>query len=415
MADEKNYFAMSDDDMANEMPPEPVEAEEVVVPEAGEGGVQTVETVEEVEEIEEADEKVLGADDETKTPPVETPDPEKPDGDAPDPDAVVTDPTKSPAAPAAKGDESGKVITADEAGKDPPVSKEKGVETPADTQIQKKEPTAEEQKSFYDMLLANPIKANGKDIQLESPEEVLKLVQMGANYTKKMQQLHPSLRLVKMLDNNGLLDEKKLAHLIDLDKGNPQAIQKFLADKKFDPHTVDEQEAAKYVPGDHQVSDAQIRFSNALDDLESTPAGKELIGIISSQWDGESKRAAYEEPSILQKIQDHRESGLYGQIEAEMNRQSALGKLDGVPWLQAYQATGEMLAKLGKLKQPEPVKQPAVAIESRTVVKQPAKLPNTDKAQAAAATKAAASKIPSQTNYLELSDEEFLKQTRDRM
>ena len=127
--------------------------------------------------------------------------------------------------------------------------------------------TSEEEpdyKGFYERFLKNPIRANGKEIQLKSIEEVDSAVKMGLNYTKKMQQIAPAMRIISMLENNNLLDEGKLSFLIDLDKGNPQAIQKLINDKQVDPLSFDLDKADEYVAGNHQVSDAAVNFKLAL-------------------------------------------------------------------------------------------------------------------------------------------------------
>ena len=68
-------------------------------------------------------------------------------------------------------------------------------------------------KEGYEKLMA-PFKANGKMITPRSPEEAISLMQMGANYTRKMQELQPYRKVMLMLQNNGLMDEEKLSFLI---------------------------------------------------------------------------------------------------------------------------------------------------------------------------------------------------------
>ena len=61
-------------------------------------------------------------------------------------------------------------------------------------------------KDFYDKVMA-PIKANGHTIQLKNQEEVIKLIQQGANYTKKMQELAPYRKAALMLKDK-IIKEK---------------------------------------------------------------------------------------------------------------------------------------------------------------------------------------------------------------
>ena len=274
-------------------------------------------------------------------------------------------------------------------------------------------PTPEDHAAFYQRILGQPIKANGKEIRLRSPEEAERLIQMGLNYTKKMQALQPRMRVVTMLENNGLLDEAKLNHLIDVAKGDPLAIQKLLADVQFDPMSIDADKAASYKPNNHQVSDAELQFNAVLDELESSDTGVELITQVAKQWDEQSRRAVYQNPEILLRIHEQKANGLFDVITAEMEHLRMLGKLNGIPFLQAYKAVGDMLYDQGRL---VPAAQTAPATPVATRVATPApKVTNNERAAAASPTKATPAPVKTEVNYLDLPDEEFLKQMDGRL
>lgn len=290
---------------------------------------------------------------------------------------------------------------------------------PAETgeESKPKDPTPEDFRAFYERILVNPIKANGKEIQLRSPEEAERLIQMGLNYTKKMQAWQPRMRVVTMLENNGLLDEAKLSHLIDLSKGDPLAIQKLLADSKFDPMSIDADKAASYKPGNHQVSDAELNFNSVLDEIESTNTGGELIREVAKQWDEQSRQAVYQDPNILRVINEQKANGLYARITSEMDHLRTLGHLQGVPFLQAYKAVGDMLHDQGRLvqKQPEPQKTvPQVPVETRVAAPAPV-VKNGEKAAAASPTKATPAAVKNEQNLLDLPDDQFLEQMQGRL
>ena len=106
------------------------------------------------------------------------------------------------------------------------------------TETPEVETTDPDYKAEYQRLLA-PFKANGKDIQVTSVDEALTLMQMGANYNKKMAALKPNLKVLKLLDTHGLLDENELNFLIDLKEKNPKAIMKLVKDSGIDPMEMD--------------------------------------------------------------------------------------------------------------------------------------------------------------------------------
>lgn len=79
-------------------------------------------------------------------------------------------------------------------------------------------------KAVYEKLLKTPFKADGREISINTPDEAIALMQKGVSYSKKMASLKPNLKIIKMLEKNGLLDEGKLSFYIDLEKKNPQAM-----------------------------------------------------------------------------------------------------------------------------------------------------------------------------------------------
>ena len=86
-------------------------------------------------------------------------------------------------------------------------------------------------------------------------------MQMGANYNKKMAALKPNLKLLKLLENNGLLSEEKLSFLIDLDKKNPDAITKLVKDSGLDPLEMDVSKS-DYKPNTYTVHDREVELDS---------------------------------------------------------------------------------------------------------------------------------------------------------
>lgn len=269
----------------------------------------------------------------------------------------------------------------------------------------------EEKAAALDQLMT--FKANGREVKLETPEEALKLQQMGANYTKKMQALQPVLRVVKMLENNKLMDEAQLSYLIDLHQKKPEAIQKLLADSAFDPLTADVEKAAEYVPGDHRVSENEIQFETILEEVESSPTGPELIAEVAQQWDADSRQALFKDPRLLIAINDQKANGLYGRIAGEIERRRVLGDLRGVPFLQAYEAVGKDLQAKGLLV-PEAAVPRQEAPVTRVVVPAPA-VANSERAKAAMPTKAVTTPSKQDFSPFEVPDDEFMKKMEGRV
>lgn len=268
--------------------------------------------------------------------------------------------------------------------------------------------------------LMQPIKANGREIKLQNAEEAIRMIQMGANYTKKLQELQPALRVVKMLQNNDLMDESKVSFLIDLSQRNPQAIAKLLKDGDIEPMSLDSSSADSYTPGNHQVTDLQVNFDHALDELVNQDGGRELLQEVMGQWDSASKQAIYQEPVILQHLVRQRSDGTYQTIMTEVDRLRLLGQIPAdTPFIQAYRAVGDMLHAQGRLGPPPAPKTETTPaqVPTETRVETPAAPVVRGNGNAAATPRAAATPPAggAPVNYLEQSDEEFLKQWRGRL
>jgi hypothetical protein len=273
-----------------------------------------------------------------------------------------------------------------------------------------------------------PLKANGKTIEIQSMDELRQLASMGANFTRKMQDIAPHRKILAMLENNGLLDEAKLSFFIDLDKKNPEALKKLIKDSGVDPLDIDVSSEPAYQAGNHKVSDTEIAFRTVLEDLQSTPTGQETISVINSSWDQASKEELWKAPEIMATIQQQRENGIYDTISAEITRQAMLGKIPAsTPFIQAYLTVGNELQTRGaftNLNAPNgkgvqnastqttaPVNAP---VATRVVVPK-SQVTNGAAANAAASTRQTQKRVLPVVNLQSMSDDDFLKNWQNRL
>jgi hypothetical protein len=277
-------------------------------------------------------------------------------------------------------------------------------------------------KADYEEIM-KPFKANGKTITLKDASEVRQLMQMGANYTKKLQELAPHRKTLLMLQSNQI-DESKLDYLIALDKRDPEAIKKLIKDSGIDPLEIDTSKDSTFKAGTHIISDEDANFKTALDELAESDEGKETLVEIEERFDPVSKNELWKSPDILSAIHSQRESGVYALITEEMDRRKVLGQIpQNIPFLQAYKLVGDDLAaaaqggktgsttssgdqggtSTGQAGQPAPV-----VVATRTAVPKPAAT-NDDKAAAASTSRGSSSAKLPPPNPLAMSDEDFLK------
>jgi len=197
--------------------------------------------------------------------------------------------------------------------------------------------------------LLSPFRANSGEMSVKSVDEARTLMQQGANYTKKMQQIKPNLKIIKKLGNNDLLDEDKLDLMIEAAAGKPEAISKLLAQHSIDPFSLNTDNVDSYTPEVKQVTDSEMELDEVLDDLQDSPSITRTLETVNKKWDKESRGIVASSPGNLRVIHDHIEAGLYDVIAGEVNRRQALGQFKGEPFIGVYQQVGEELKNSGQL------------------------------------------------------------------
>ena len=265
----------------------------------------------------------------------------------------------------------------------------------------------------YKRLLA-PFRANGREIKVESVDDALALMQMGANYNKKMAALKPNIKLMKMLENNGLLSEEKLSFLIDLDKKSPEAISKLVKDSGLDLMDLDTEKAGEYKPKIHSVDDREVELDTVLDEIQETPTYAQTLEIVSKKWDGASKQTVANSPQLLKVINDHVASGIYTMISEEVERERLFGRLNNLSDIEAYRQVGDAIQARGGFNHLVPNQgkpaAPKIVVQPKPKASDEDKL--NEKRRAASSTKPAntsSANADMGINPLGLSDEEFSK------
>lgn len=295
--------------------------------------------------------------------------------------------------------------------------KERKEETPeektakAETENQALVKAQENATSFFEKVSA-PFKADGKEIQIRTPEEAIRLMQMGVNYSRRMQEMKPLRETHAMLETHGLNDPEKLNELIDLSKGSKEAIQKYLAKHNIDPLDLDTSKADAHTTPNYRSDPKDVAFQDAIDTTLLAEGGKELLSDVNRDWDDQSKEALRENPSIFGKLLEQRDTGVYSLIQKELLHQKTMGYLANVPFLQAYEQVGNAMEKAGVFKQ---TSQKTGLAPIDTGSRKSAPKPKTEQTNpnlsSASKSKLAGSRdaAPTEPDYLSMSDEDFMK------
>ena len=251
-------------------------------------------------------------------------------------------------------------------------------------------------KAAYETIF-KPFKANGKEITPRNVDDVINLMQMGANYTKKMQVIAPMKKVIESL-NKAEIDEENLNFLIDVYKGDKEAIKKLLKKHSVDPIELDLEET-NYVPKNNIVSDEDVEFSNVIDDIrDSLP---KIQDIINSKWDKNSKDKLLSDPRLLRALHEEIQYGRFDKIQAQVEMEKMFGRYRGVSDLDAY------IDIVTKVVQKES-QQPEPKVEPKSEPKVTRSIPDKTKA-APTKTKSTTKSILTAKDILSMSEEDFNK------
>lgn len=264
---------------------------------------------------------------------------------------------------------------------------------------------------FYKRVMA-PFKANGKTIQLKSADEVISLMQMGTDYTKKTQDLSRYKKPMLMLEKANLLNEDNVSFFIDLMQGNQEAVRKLLKDKEIDAYSLPpDDEEINYNAGTHKITDEAIALDDTVKEIANTDRGVDFL-MEMRDWDDWTKEQIYAAPSIAKALFYQKQVGVYDQVVTEVNRLKSIGYIShDTPFIKAYNYVADQMVKArtqGKngnsLGSSNVSRRAAVTLNSS----------NNSRVKSAGITRTSGRSTNSYQNPLSMSDEEFLKRFGDQ-
>ena len=302
-------------------------------------------------------------------------------------------------------------------GEDDPTDPQE-LETPTPKKTKKKkdttviERTAETDTATVDKLFA-PFKASGVDMQVRSVDEAIQLMQMGANYQKKMQTLKPKMRLLQSMERHQF-DEEKLNFALDLISGNKEAIHKLVTDHSFNSDDLydDDGNVPSYVPTDKLVSQSEMDVRAAFEQIETSPHIGRVQQVLQKDWDMDSANEFVKNPSLIINLEQQMQAGHFDIIQTEMMRQRTMygQQTQHLNDLQLYCAIGEQLVKQGQLEMPTTPSVSTPPSQASVVAPKPKKTtqqPQSDASKVAPSVRkqGTAKKVQ---DYLNMSDEDFI-------
>lgn len=244
------------------------------------------------------------------------------------------------------------------------------------------------------------VKIDGKEVPLNSMEDVKQLLQAGTKYNSLSSRLKPVQRIARMLEKNGFLSDDHINFAINLLKGNKSAIAKLIRDNNIDMYS-DLDLDSTYQGTNYKVTDKELEVKNLLDDLRSEAEYSDTIHAITSM-DKASQGKFYNNPELIRNLSEQVKSGDYEVIRKEIDRQKALGYLPATDDFTNYFTVGKQLYFDGKLtsspNKPEKTKASQAKVQQKR------------KAAAVPKSKGSLSKTTlSEEDIYNMSDEEIMK------
>lgn len=180
-------------------------------------------------------------------------------------------------------------------------------------------------------------KANGKTIKPETPEDVKSLMQMGANYGKKMTTIKQYSKQIQSLEDAEINTLDKLNFLIDIYKGDREAVKQLLKDNNIDPYELVDLDEINYTnTGKNIATDDTIEFSMALNEVKQSEYFKDIYEVLENKWDNKSKSEILNNTKLLNGLKEEFELGRFNDIQAKVDRERQFGRLMDMTDLEAY-------------------------------------------------------------------------------
>lgn len=191
------------------------------------------------------------------------------------------------------------------------------------------------------------VKANGQEYDF-SIDEMLKLVPKALDYTKKTQYIAPYRKTISAMEENGI-SQDDINLLIDMKKGNKDAIAKFLQSSEIDTFDLPEKDDINYTPQDYGIDNNQAELEEVITTLRQDQDGFTKVNEALSKFDDTSKGMLYSQPQLLLGLDDDIKSGLYDKIMPEVNKVAALDGFNK-PILEYYAMVGQRVIQQEQIK-----------------------------------------------------------------
>ncbi len=199
---------------------------------------------------------------------------------------------------------------------------------------------------FYNRVTGEFV-ANGRKVKgFDDPEKIIQAQQMAAGYVDKMAAIKPYRPFLKTLKEKGILDNpEKFNFAMSLLDGDQEAIKKQLKESNIDPMEID-LDNINYQEKNQLPNNIELAFDDLLEDAQKNGVDKQVMSVISNDWDDRSVVELLNDPQSSSDLISHITSGAYELVNERMmqNRMTDVnGAYTSMPTIEQYrQAATEL-------------------------------------------------------------------------
>lgn len=221
--------------------------------------------------------------------------------------------------------------------------------TEPDNTIEYEEPKQEtieepKQEESIEQETLYKVKADGTEYNF-TLDELKIAASKGINYTQKTTALKPYRNMIKAMQDNGV-NETDINMLIDIKKGNKEALSKLVKDSQVDVYELPD-EVDNYTPTEYRQSDKALDLADMFESIKDDPEFNRTSQVLAN-LDSQSKQAIGDNPVLVTQLHESIKSGEFDLVFPEAKK---LAMLDGgvKPFLQYYYDAGTKLMQSGRL------------------------------------------------------------------
>ena len=202
------------------------------------------------------------------------------------------------------------------------------------------EPVANNEDSTPESVATTPdtlykIKANGKEFEM-TLDELKQTASKGMDYLKKTTALKPYRTMIAAMEENKVSPED-INLLIDLKKGNKEAIAKLIKENEVDVY--DLPEANDYKPQEYRQSETALDMKEVLNTI-SKDAEFSRTSEIYAAFDDQTKAFLNEDPSRIAGLHNDIKTGVFDKVLPLAEKKAMIDGYNA-PFLQYYLQAGQ--------------------------------------------------------------------------